>query len=756
MKKCIFVLLICCFFWQNLSARKDTAPGPIVSKVVISGLKNVKEKVVLGQLKTKKNQPYDENVVRQDINRIMELNYFNSVSVSVDTVTYLVNFTVSEKPLVKKILFKGNKKFSKGKLLDNILFKENEYLDTPRIKESEDKIVGLYREEGYADCSVESYLAVNEETNLAEVSFLITEGKQLRVGKVIVSGPVDFRPKKIAGLLKLKKKSIYKQSELDEGIKAVKDFYQNRGYEEVIISSPVLTVDREKGEVDIFFQVQEGRRYTVGQVSFSGNTVIPEKELKELVRIKSKKVYQEKTLQETKVNILGAYADRGYLQAQVVADLKHLPLKDKNQGVIDVQFNITEGPLLYVGNIYIEGLTFTKEDVIRREILLKEGEPFRADRLRRSIERLYNLGFLDGVEPRISPTAEYDVCDLLLNITEGKPGMLSAGAGYSSQDQLYGMLQIQHLNLLGRAQRLNLSWEFGSRRQNYDISWTEPWFLNKPVSLQLRLFNLERLRDYGTVYSAYKETRKGGSAGVGPRIREYLNLYFTYTYEDVEISDIYSTLTGIILPTRDITSSVNSQIVWDSRDNIFDASKGNRQSFALEVAGGPFGGNINYLKTVARSSWFWPSFWKFVFSLNGQFAWIKSFPPSVDVPIYEKFYVGGGESVRGYKYRGEIGPVEGGRVMFVGNVEYKFPIVQENNRTILQGALFWDIGGAWRDFSEVNFGIGSADDLLHTGVGFGIRFVTPVFPLRLDWGYGLNHKPGEELSQFYFTIGSMF
>jgi outer membrane protein insertion porin family len=411
---------------------------------------------------------------------------------------------------------------------------------------------------------------------------------------------------------------------------------------------------------------------------------------------------------------------------------------------------------MYVGNVYIEGLTFTKEYVIRREILLKEGEPFRADRLRRSIERLYNLGFLDGVEPRLSPTNEYNVADLLLNITEGKPGMFSAGMGYSSLDGLYGTMQIQHLNLLGRAQRLNLSWEFGSRRQNYDISWTEPWFMNRPMSLQLKLFNWAQLQNYGTVYSAYQETRRGGSLGLGPRLGEYLNLLFTYTYEDVEISNISSQVDTIIFPSHDITSSLNSQIIWDSRDNIFDASRGMRQSFGLGLAGGPLGGSVNYLKTVARTTWFWPSFWKFVFSVNGQVAWIDSFYPSNDVPIYEKFYVGGGNAVRGYKDRGEIGPIEGGKAMLLGNVEYKFPIVQENNRTVLQGALFFDIGGAWRRFEDMRFSTGSEENLLHSGVGFGIRFVTPVFPLRLDWGYGLNHKSGEELSQFYFNIGSMF
>ncbi|MFC1501396.1 BamA/TamA family outer membrane protein, partial [Elusimicrobiota bacterium] len=197
-------------------------------------------------------------------------------------------------------------------------------------------------------------------------------------------------------------------------------------------------------------------------------------------------------------------------------------------------------------------------------------------------------------------------------------------------------------------------------------------------------------------------------------------------------------------------------VVWDTRDNYFDASRGNRQSLSVQVAGGPFGGDVNFIKPIARSSWYFPTFWKFVFSLNGTVGLVENTYPSTDVPIYEKFYVGGAESIRGYTYRSEIGPAEGGKLMTIFNAEYKFPIVQERKRTILQGAFFADCGGAWRSPNDFTFNIGTGDNDMKVGVGFGIRFTTPVFPLRLDWGYGLNHKEGEELSQFYFTIGNIF
>jgi outer membrane protein insertion porin family len=199
-----------------------------------------------------------------------------------------------------------------------------------------------------------------------------------------------------------------------------------------------------------------------------------------------------------------------------------------------------------------------------------------------------------------------------------------------------------------------------------------------------------------------------------------------------------------------------AQIVYDTRDYIFDPSRGNRQLLNLQIAGGPLGGNVNFVKGIAKSSWFFPTFWKFVLSFNLNVGMIGSYGGQATVPIYEKFYVGGADTVRGYKYRTEIGPYDGGEFMTVLNVEYKFPIVAEKGRTILQGAFFYDIGGTWAKPDDIKFSLGTEERNFRSGVGFGIRFATPVFPLRLDWGYGLNHKEGEALQQFYFTIGNVF
>ncbi|MBN1823977.1 MAG: outer membrane protein assembly factor BamA [Endomicrobiales bacterium] len=749
MKKAALFLGILLLLAGSAWAKKVTNP---IREIIVEGTKNVKTKVVYKAIKSKKGKAYSEEKVREDVQRILEQGYFDNVEVAFDPAAMRITFIVKEKPQIKKVNFKGNKVFSQGKLRSTSEMKEKEYYDVAKLEESRSKIITLYHDKGYADLKLEIYPTLNELENKITITYILSEGNRILIGKVKVKGVNAYKPKKILKLMKTRRKKVYKDETIREDLREVAKFYKNNGYVDVQVGEPSITYNEERTKMFIEIPITEGPKYRVGRISFSGNKEYGEKQLAKAMLIKTGMIYKEEKLNESRQAVLEMYSDKGYLNCRVEPVFTPDVQKEK----MNINFDITENNIVYVGQIYIDGLNFTKEFVIRREVTLKEGDIFAAGRVRRSMEKIYNLGFIDAVEPEILPTERKDVMDLSFNITEGKPGVLTAGAGYSSIDKLVGSLQVQHINLFGRAQRLNVLWEFGARRQNYEIDWTEPWFLNKPMSLGLGLFNMERRRDYGTVYNAYKEGRKGGSVRVGPRLSDNLSLLFAYSYEDIEVFEIDPDLVSTISASKDITSSLSSSVVWDTRDNIFDPSTGNRQALTVQYAGGVLGGDVNFVKPTARSSWFFPTFWKFVLSCNVTMGAVESFPPSTEVPIYEKFYVGGADSIRGYQYRSEIGPVEGGKFMAIGNVEYKFPIVQEKKRTILQGAFFYDIGGAWRTANDFELSLGEEETKLKAGFGFGIRFTTPVFPLRLDWGYGLNHKPGEELSQFYFTIGNIF
>jgi len=728
-----------------------------VKEIEIKGNINIKEKVIRNKIKTKPGDIYSPENLKTDLNNILELGYFEDVTVEMDTATYKAIFVVKEKPLIRKIDFKGNKKFSKARLKDEIKNKEKEYLDRIQLEEDKRKIAELYSEKGYSDTEIDCNIYVDKDTNKADITFFITEGRKVTVSKVEIEGTKYYTPKKILGKMKTKRKKIFIEKTLKEDIEKITSYYKNKGFESVVVNQPELEYNEDRTKVNIKIKIDEGPRYRIEKIDVEGNTVYSKKEIMKVLTIKSKQYYNSEKIDFSKQSIYELYSDKGYLRAEILPEMIKYPEK----GTMDINFKITENNLIYLDRIYIDGLTHTKEFVIRRELLIKEKEPFSGIKLRRSIEKIYNLGFIDDVNIDVQDTGVIDSADLVLTITEGKPGMLSAGAGYSSVDKLVGTLQVTHMNLFGRAQRLSLLWEFGERRQNYEINWTEPWFLQKPVSLGGSVYDLTRKQYYGNSY-AYTSHRQGADVRLGPRLSEYLNLLFIYGYERVTISDVQTSVTTTPEGT-DLTSSFTGQIIYDSRDNIFDTTKGNRNSFSLQLAGGPLGGDVHFYKPIVRSSWFLPTFWKFVFSTNFTAGIVQAFSTYKLEDPY-KFHVGGPETVRGYVYN-EVSPPAGGEVMFVGNIEYKFPIVQEKKRTILQGAIFYDFGGAWENYKSVKFRIGETeewskygnwDNLMKSGWGFGIRFTTPVFPIRLDWGWPFQPRPGQNPPEFYFTIGQIF
>ena len=468
----------------------------------------------------------------------------------------------------------------------------------------------------------------------------------------------------------------------------------------------------------------------------------------------------------------------------------------------DINYHITEGPMAYVGNIEIAGNEITKDYVIQREILLHQGDPLSMTRVRRSQEQLYNLGFFEDVGLETKPNAEKpeEQLDLIFNVKEkSQVNVLSVGMGYSSVDKLVGNMQIQINNLLGRGQRINLAYEIGALRQNYQIGFFDPWFMQHYFSLGVNVFNMKRDRTFywnktSTVYvdpntnatiatvpaadtsvenDLYDETTRGVGFTLGKRFKEIFNGGIGYSYEDIRISNLTERLKTegdtnspyFGLPFKNIsdeiandtdrglvkTSSISLNLSRDTRDNVFDATTGSNQILNYKLAGGWLRGDNNFQKLTLETAWFFPSFWKFVWGLHGMFGVVNTYGSSVEVPVYERFFLGGAETLRGYNYNGEVGEVSGGKFVTLLNLEYSFPIIREKRQTILKGAFFYDAGNTWPTTK-----LGHYDYALKQDVGFGLRFTIPMFPIRLDWGYGLNHKPGESLSQFFFSIGPVF
>lgn len=746
---------------------------PTIGQVSVEGNKFSKANVVLSKVKARKGDVVTDPAFRGDVDRLLESGLFEDVEVAVEDLPggkdargvakVKVIFKIKERPLIRRVDFKGNRKLADSKFRDGLVSKVDEPYDRFKASQDVSKILSVYHEEGYLDAQAESYTSLDPRTNKVILTFFLTDGRRVTVKDVLVDGAHAFSVGHVRKTFKsTRRKKVFKEDTYKDDVALLVEAYRNRGFLEVSVDTSRRVFTPDHDQVTLFVSINEGRRYTVGHFSFQGATLYTEPELRKAVVLAPGKLYDQSKMDESLRNLQDLYANKGYLRAEVTPETKTQPL-DEGKGNVDLLFSIVESSVVYVDRIYVDGNTYTKEKVIRREVLLHSGDVFSAIKMRRTVEKLYNLGFLEDVQVDVQQPRSPDKADIVFSVKEGKPGVLSAGAGFSSLDGIVGTLQVQHTNIFGWGQRVNVMWEFGRKRQNYELGWTDPWFMNKPMSFGVDVFDTVRTLPFQGDDFAYKKGNRGLGLRLGPRLSDELSLIENYNYERVRVFDIQPQFVpdGIkdpsltIVPSDDIKSAVTTGVVWDTRDYVFDASRGGRHSATLEYAGGPLGGDLNFYKPELSAARYFPTFWKFVLTLSARGAYIKNLRKTEQpVAFSELFRIGGVDTVRGYQ-SGDVG-VDGGKVYTVFNGEYKFPIVQENKKTILQGALFADLGGCWESLHTINMGVGSGETEMKAGVGFGIRFKTPVFPIRLDWGWALNRRPDQRKSQFYFTIGNIF
>ncbi len=748
-------------------------PSPwVIGDIKADGLKNVKFSVIRGQVKARKGDLYDRPDLDRDIQSLLGLGQFERVGAEISLLDkpvpehfakaagasrqVLLTFTVKEKPIIKKFFFEGNKKLSKGFLLDQMALKARDPFDRFKLEEDRAKIAGKYREKGFLDATVETEVRIDTAAVKADVVYKIVEGPKSRILLVEIAGVQAFKPKKLLKLMKNKRKKVFDEKELAADLEKVEAHYKNNGYLDVRLSTPVVVMSPDKTKISIGLGVIEGRSYRFGDSTFSGNLVIPSSALARALDYRPGKIFNQEKFEFTVRAIQEQYADTGRLHMRVN------PVKTHNQATdrMDVRYEIVEGHISYVAHVDVEGNKATKTYVLAREVVIKPGDPFSASRVRKSREKILNLGFIDEVEFDLQPAGE-DKVDLTFDVSEGKPGVLTAGAAYSSIDGLIGTLSLQHLNLFGRAQKASLQWSFGRRVQDYSASWTTPWVGGKPVSLGVDVFNTRRVSPFDNSLSAYVERRTGGTIRVGPRFSEdKYHLNFSYSLSRISIENVENQFAGTLSQGTSILSTFGTEFARDTRDSIWDPARGTRNSIGFNLAGGPFRGDIHlfkpYIANQAHYTLFTVEDWPFVLSFYNRGAYATQFNETKQVPVQDRYFIGGQDSLRGYSPSGEAGYRQGGKIYDVANVEFGFPLARERRKTIVKLVFFGDIGGSWDRVRDVSGRIGTGERDLKTNVGFGLRFVTPAFPIRLDYGYGLNHRPGERLYQINFGLGPLF
>lgn len=752
--------------------------GPwMVCEVAVEGLRNISKRTVTKAGSAKKGVLYERYSVSEDINDISALGNFDKVEVDISRIKgtkkdkqffqpypcHRLTYIVTEKPIFDRLTYQGRKHLGKGAITQAMTLKIKDPFNQAKLDADLARIQAKYAEKGYVNAQIKYELTRVEKENTVEVKLIIDEGPRTRVEAVNITGLHEIPLKKLLAKASNKPGKVYKPQNLQRDYVKMMLYGRNQGYAQFIMTEPKLDYNADKSLVSVSYDVTEGPKVDFGTTAFEGSTVFSDAELKEKVYYRTGKLYNQKDFEDTVSAIQEAYADKGYLQARVQ------PRYDVQNGLLNISFDISEGGIFYIDNVDVSGYGKTKKYVFTRELSIHPGDLYDAAKIRRSQTKIMNLGFINDVQVDLQPTADPQKVDLGFNVVEGRPGMFQAGLAMSSMDGLYGEVSVNHLNFLNRAQRLSLRTMFGKEILDYTVSWYTPWIYEKPTSLGVDAFNTRRYRSFVTENQAYTEKRIGGRVKVGPRFNDDIyQLSFGYSFENVDIYDIdpnYMYAPGkkpgeYIEKGKTNISTFSADAAIDTRDNMWDPTRGWRNSLGVALAGGPIGGDLDLWYFNARSIFNHTVLnvggnYPIVFVLSNKFGSVQPYGRTKYVPPYEKFFLGGADTVRGYERAGEIGPAYGGDMYYVMNAELRFPIAREGRRNMAQFAFFFDMGNSWDHFDDIDFSLGPNENQFKAGVGVGLRFTTPALPIRIDWGYGLNHAKGQDKSHFYFNMSNM-
>ncbi|MCP4649346.1 MAG: outer membrane protein assembly factor BamA [PVC group bacterium] len=750
----IFIVLFICFC-STVFAQQ---PERIVRKIVVENNKVVSEHTIVSQLKTKEGLALSTSTLSDDIKRLYTTGLFKDVSADVEDMEKGVKviFRVEEKATLKEIVFEGNRRLRTKKLLAKMQTKLDEVFDQFKLREDIEELKKFYAEKGYSLADITYKIEEIEQS--VTVKITVIEGARVRVRKILFKGNSILKKGRLLKVVKTKRKGwfnsgFYKEKVLSEDTERLISFYRLEGFIDVNVNT-LIDYNDKKSAMYITFEIKEGKQYKVGQISLGGYTIAEKDELKESLSMTEDAIYNELKLRDDISALQSFYFDKGYIASEVKVDT----VLNAGEGSVDLSYGIDEGHVAYVDKVNVSGNTRTKDVVIRREMRLFPGDKYNGDKLKRSRQRLHNLGYFEEVtfDTAEKPTTLPDKHDLDIFVKESKTGEFSFGAGYSSVDQFIGFVDLTQRNFdlfnlssfTGGGQRLRMRMEFGSDRKDYELGFVEPWFLGYPLTMGFNIYN--RTRDW----EKYDERRIGGNLFLGKEFGEYWNGKVSYRYEGVRISNILEDASADIKleKGKNYISSVTSEVMHDTRDNVFNPTTGIYSMLSCEVGGGVLEGDKDFVKYYTKNCRYFPATEKAVLEFKGRAGYVESYSNTAVVPIYERFYVGGANTIRGYKERrvgpeGEFGDPIGGRIMFVFNAEYTYNLAKN-----LKWAFFYDNGNVWRRPSEFKW-----DTLkLKSSIGTGMRVKTPLGPIRLDYGYALNPKEGDSRGRFHFTMSQEF
>jgi outer membrane protein insertion porin family len=718
-----------------------------IEKIEFTGNRKIENGAILHVLKSKKGKILSEKKLSDDIKAVYKMGYFSDVKAEVSDGTSgkIVTFVLEERPTIIDIEIEGNDEIDEEDIENIITAKSRQILNLEKIKSDVENIRVFYHDKGFLNATVDYKIETKHDRGV-HVVFMISEHRKLRIKTISFEGNKAFTDDELKDMMEISESGIFhfitdsgllKKDTLTEDIGKIKAFYHNHGYINASIGEPEITHDEEWIYVSI--TVSEGKQFKVGKIEIIGDLLsTPRTELMTKLNIHRKDYFDRGAIMKDIEFLSEACNNEGFAYANVTPET--IP-REKDEKV-DVIYHIEKGNMIYFNRISISGNTKTRDKVIRRELEVIEGNLYSREKLKKSYMNLARLRYFEEVDFQTVKATE-NRTDVNIKVKEKPTGMFTVGAGYSAQDNAVFMAQIAQRNLFGRGQTLSLNTFLGSKTTKYEVSFTEPWLFNRPLYSKFDLWNTIH------EYDSYDLDTKGFGSTVGHRLFEHVKGYIGYEYKLDDINNVAETASKYIKDQEGetTTSGVTMTIIRDTTNDWMFPSSGSKNKISVRHTGTIFQGDTSFTKYIGNSAWFFPLPLDNVFAIQGRIGYVHG-NEGKEIPVYERFVLGGIRSLRGLRDVGpvdpETGDVIGGKTMLSFNVEIIFPLIEDAG---MKGVLFFDTGNAWNNGYHL-------DDMRKTA-GVGVRWYSPLGPLRLEWGYVLDQKEGEASNRWEFTIGMM-
>jgi len=716
-----------------------------IARIEFKGNRRIGAAAIEQKIKTERGGIFQTEIISEDIRSIYGMGYFDDVQVSVEDVPEgkVVVFLLQEKALVSEIIIKGNKAVKTGDIEGLLTIKARQTLNTERLMEDLEKIRMLYDSKGYYDVEVKEEIIEEKDVR---VVINIRENRRVHIRQISFEGNQSFTNRELRKLMTTKTKGpfsfmtdsgLLKRELLKQDINKIRVFYLNNGFLNAQLGEADISHDK-KG-IYIKIPVVEGRQYRVGKLDITGDSLeVGQNKLMAGLKKRPGNIFDRSAIVADIDYLTQACNDEGFANAEV----EPLTQIHEQEKLVDITYQITTNQQVYFNRINIFGNDKTRDKVIRRQLSIVEGDLYSRTNMKRSYDDITRLRYFEEVDFQAERGPDDTLTDVTIRVKEKPTGMFSVGAGYSAVDSAVVTAQISQQNLFGRGQSLSLKGTLGTKVTNVELSFVEPWLFDIPLWLKTDLWHTSR------EYDEYDLDSQGFGITLGYPLWERFFGYIGYRLSDDDIRNVspYASQDIKNEEGRTVISGVTLTLVRDStNDNMFP-SKGSKNTASVEFVGGPFMGDAQFIKYTFTSAWFFPLPFDMVISPRGRIGYIQETGNSRELPDYERFVLGGMNSLRGLR---KIGPkypdsddVKGGTTMLNFNLDYIFPLIPAAG---MKGVVFFDTGNAWNGGYDLG-------DMRRTA-GLGIRWYSPIGPLRLEWGYVLDRKDGESPSRWEFSIG---